>query len=127
VIWQVLAIVISLGVMAAPDLLDLGDAVADAFHILGPIGVSVGAVAASAVLRPLRRLHLLLDPAIAASALLLGGGPAAMAVGLGAGALLLILAFPGAADPVPLGGGWRSLWERELPTSGPPERRQPHG
>jgi hypothetical protein len=122
VIWQLLAIVIGLGVMAAPDLLALGDAVADAFHVLGPIGVAVGAMAASSVLRELRRLHLLLGPAIAGSALLLGGSPAAIAVGFGAGAMLVILAFPGGADPAPLGGGWRALWAGDVSTSGPPRR-----
>ena len=120
-IWQLLAIGVSLGVMAAPDLLSLTDAVADAFHVLGPIAASVGAMAASRVLRGLRRLHLLLGPAIAGSALLFGG-PAAVAVGFGAGALLMALAFPGGEDPAPLGGGWRSLWARDDSTSGPPGR-----
>lgn len=117
-IWQLLAIGVSLGVMAAPDLLSLTDAVADAFHVLGPIAASVGAMAASRVLRGLRRLHLLLGPAIAGSALLFGGGPAAVAIGFGAGAVLMALAFPGGADPAPLGGGWRSLWALDDSTSG---------
>lgn len=121
-IWQMLAIAVSLGVMAAPDLLSLTDAVADAFHVLGPIGASVGAMAASSVLRGLRRLHLFTGPAIAGTALLLGGGTAALAIGFGAGAALMILAFPGGADPAPLGGGWRALWAGEQSTSGPPER-----
>lgn len=121
-IWQLLAVAVSLGVMAAPDLLSLTDAVADAFHVLGPIGASVGAMAASSVLRGLRRLYLLLGPGIAGSGLLLGGGPAALAVGFGAGAALMVLAFPGGVDPAPLGGGWGALWAREESTSGPPDR-----
>jgi hypothetical protein len=121
-IWQLLAMAISLGVMAAPDLLSLSDAVADAFHVLGPIGASVGAMAASRVLRGLRRLHLLIGPGIAGAALLLGGGGAALAVGIGAGAALMVLAFPGGADPAPLGGGWRAVLAPEQSTSGPPGR-----
>jgi len=122
VIWQIVGIGVSLGVMAAPDLLSLPDAVADAFHILGPVGASVGAMAASAVLRGLRRLYLVIGPAIAAAPLVLGGDAAAMGVGLVAGATLAALAFPGDADPARLGGGWRPLWAGTMPTSGPSGR-----
>lgn len=109
-IWQFLAIAVGLGVMAAPDLLGLSEPVANAFHILGPVAVATGAVAASTVLRGLRRAHLLLGPAIAIAPIAFGGETAALAVGLVAGAVLIALAFPGSADPAQYGGGWRKVW-----------------
>jgi hypothetical protein len=109
-IWQLLAIGIGIGVAAAPDLLGLSEPVANAFHILGPIAVAFGAMAASSVLRGLRRVHLLLGPAIAIAPPVLGGEMAAIVVGLAAGTALVALAFPGAADPDQYGGGWRKVW-----------------
>lgn len=119
-IWQLLVIVVGLGVMASPDLLGLPDAVADAFHVLGPIAVAVAAMAASTVLRGLRRLHLLLGLAIAAAPILLDGGATAIVIGLGAGVALVLLAFPGGSDPRPIGGAWRAVLDPSKSTSGPP-------
>lgn len=110
-IWQLLAIAVGIGVMAAPDVLGLSEPVSNAFHILGPIAVAVGAMAASTVLRGLRRVHLVLGPAIAIAPLVLGGETAAIAVGLGGGVALVGLAFPGGADPAQYGGGWRKVWD----------------
>lgn len=108
-IWQALAIAVGIGVMAAPDLLGLSEPVSNAFHILGPIAVAFGAMAASTVLRGLRRVHLLLGPAIALAPFVLGGELAAIIVGVVAGAVLVVLAFPGGADPGQYGGGWRKV------------------
>ena len=109
-IWQVLAFAIAAGIAAAPDLLGMGDGVADAFHILAPIDAAVAAMAASSVLRGLRRLHLLFGPAIAIAALLLGGDLPAMAVGVVGGAALAALAFPGAPRQGQYGGGWPAVF-----------------
>ena len=109
-IWQFVAVAVAVAVMAAPDLLGLEGAVADAFHILGPIAAAVAAMAASSVLRGLRRLHLLLGPAIALAPFLLGAEPAAMAVGVVAGGILAALAFPGGARPGQYGGGWPAVF-----------------
>lgn len=112
-IWQLVAFAVAVAVMAAPDLLGLEDAVADAFHILGPIAAAVAAMAASAVLRGLRRLHLLLGPAIAIVPFLLGAEPTAMAVGVVAGGVLAAMAFPGGAQPGQYGGGWPEVFDTE--------------
>ncbi|HET6381558.1 MAG TPA: hypothetical protein VFH63_11090 [candidate division Zixibacteria bacterium] len=108
-IWQLLAFAIAVAVMASPDVLDLGDPVADAFHVLAPIDAAVAAMAASPVLRNLRRVHLVLGPMIALAGLLLGGGPPAAAVGLLGGTPLALLALPGAPRPGRYGGGWKAL------------------
>ena len=109
-IWQLLAFTVAVAVMAAPDLLGLEGAVADAFHILGPLAAAVAAIAASSVLRGLRRLHLLFGPAIAVTPFLLGAEPTAMVVGVVAGAVLAALAFPGGARPGRYGGGWPAVF-----------------
>lgn len=109
-IWQLLAAAVAVAVMAAPDLLGLQGAVADAFHILGPLAAAVAVIAASSVMRGLRRLHLLFGPAIAVAPFLLGAEPIAMAVGVVAGAVLAALAFPGGARPGQYGGGWPAVF-----------------
>jgi hypothetical protein len=108
-IWQLLAFVIAVAIMAAPDLLGLDDAVADAFHVLAPIDAAFAAMAASSVLRGLRRLHLLLGPAIAVAGILLGGELSAILIGVVGGAALTALAFPGPARQGQYGGGWPAI------------------
>ena len=108
-IWQFIAFGIAVGVMAAPDVLGLNDNVSDAFHILGPIGAAVAGISASTVLRGMRRLHLIIGSAIALAGILLGDGVPALAVGLGAGAALVALAFPGGVEGDPYAGGWSML------------------
>ena len=115
-LWQLLAFAVAVAVTAGPDLLGLEGALADAFHILGPITAAVAAMAASSVLRGLRRLHLLLGPAIAIAPFVLGGPPAAIALGVVAGAVLAALAFPGPARPGQYGGGWPAVLD---PDRGP--------
>ena len=105
-IWQGVAFVVAVGVMAAPDAFGLSDSVADAFHILGPIAASIAGMAASDVLRGLRRGHLLVGPAIALAPIGLGGEMTAVVVGLVAGAALTALAFPGRQEQGRFGGGW---------------------
>lgn len=108
-VWQFIAFAIAVGVMAAPDVLGLNDSVSDAFHILGPIGAAVAGMAASTVLRGMRRLHLIPGSAIAVAGILLGDGLPALAVGLGAGVALVGLAFPGGVEGDPYAGGWSVL------------------
>lgn len=108
-LWQLLAFAVAVAVTAAPDLLGLQGPVADAFHILGPIAAAVAAMAASAVLRGVRRLHMLLGPAIAIAPFILGGPPGAILLGVVAGAILTALAVPGAARPGQYGGGWPAV------------------
>jgi hypothetical protein len=126
-IWQLVAVAIAVGVMASSDVLDLRDPVADAFHVLAPIDAAVAAMAASTVLRGLRRLHLVLGPAIAVAGVGLGGEPAAAAVGVAAGTALALLAFPGAPRTGVYGGGWPALLGRTEPRTTPDDdRRRAH-
>jgi hypothetical protein len=117
--WQLMALAVAIGLIVTPDLVGLSDASARALHILAPIDAAVAAMAASAVLRGLRRLHLLLGPAMAAVPLLLGGEPLDLALTGVGGATLTALAFPGGSDMSGLGGGWRSVWRPPKSTIGP--------
>jgi hypothetical protein len=110
-IWQGIAFLVAIGVMAAPDVLGLSESVADAFHILGPVAASIAGMAAADVLRGVRRAHLLVGPAIALAPIVLGGGVTAIAVGVVAGGMLALLAFPGPARPGKYGEGWRAVWD----------------
>ena len=122
-IWQGIAFVISVGVMAAPDVLGFSESVADAFHILGPIAASIAGMAVADVLRGLRRGYLLVGPAIALAPILLGGGMTAIAVGIVAGGALALLAFPGPPERGKFGGGWAMVFgsgaESDERTTGP--------
>ena len=111
-IWQGMAFLIAIGVMAAPDALGLSESVADALHILGPIAASTAGMAAYDVLRGLRRVHLVVGPAIALAPVLLGGDMSAVIVGLAAGLALCLLAFPGPPRPGKYGGGWPFVFGR---------------
>jgi hypothetical protein len=117
--WQLLALGVAVGLIAMPHLVGLSDASVRALQILAPIAAAIAAMAASAVLRGLRRLHLLLGPAIAAVPLLLGGEPLGLALTVAGGAALTALAFPGASDISALGGGWRAVWRPPESTIGP--------
>lgn len=109
-IWQGIAFLVAIGVMAAPDVLGLSESVADAFHILGPVAASIAGMAVADVLRGVRRAHLVAGPAIALAPIVLGGDLVAIAVGVLAGGLLVLLAFPGPAERGKYGGGWRMVW-----------------
>lgn len=118
-IWQLVALGLAIALMAAPEVLPLSEASANAIHVLAPIAAALAAMAASSVLRGLRRLHLLLGPGIAAVPLLLGGEPIGqVVVGLG-GMILAGMAFPGASDTGRMGGGWRAVWDPPKSTIGP--------
>lgn len=109
-IWQGIAFLIAIGVMAAPDTLGLSESVANAFHILGPIAASIAGMAAYDVLRGLRRAHLLVGPAIALAPVVLGGEMTAIVVGVIAGVALSLLAFPGPPKRGKFGGGWPAVF-----------------
>ena len=114
-IWQAIAFLIAIGLMATPGVLGLSEPVADAYHILGPVAASIAGIAASDVLRGLRRAHLLVGPAIALAPILLGGEPVAIAVGVVAGGSLTLLAFPGRSEPGKFGPGWPMLLGSRAP------------
>jgi hypothetical protein len=108
-VWQLLGAAIGVALMAAPGALGLAVPVADAFHVLGPLAAAFGAIAASPILRVLRRVQLLVGLAVAAAPLLLGADAVALGVGLAAGFGLVATAFAPGASMDRFGGGWRAL------------------
>lgn len=107
--WQRLAFALGLWLMAAPALLGLRDPAADVLHVLGPIAAAVGFIAASEVLRGIRRVNVLTGLALVLTPLLLGYPTTAMLVSGLTGLALMALAFMGGATHTAFGGGWRSL------------------
>jgi hypothetical protein len=107
--WQLLGAAIGVGLMAVPGVLSLPRPVADAFHILGPLAAAFGAIAASPILRVLRRVQLPIGLGVAVSPLALGSSPAAIAIGIIAGVALVAVAFAPGARMERFGGGWRAL------------------
>lgn len=108
--FQLIAAGIGIWLMAAPAALGFDEAVADAYYVLGPIAASIGAMAASAVLRELRWVNVLVGVAVAVAPLALGGGVAAIAVGMLSAAALIGLSLLGRDTTEQYGGGWRSLF-----------------
>ncbi|HEU5325623.1 MAG TPA: hypothetical protein VFV59_07055 [Candidatus Limnocylindria bacterium] len=107
--WQLLGAAIGVALMAAPGILTLPAAVADAFHVLGPLAAACGAIAASPVLRVLRRIQLPVGLGVAVAPLVLGSDVVGIGVGLLAGLALLATAFAPGAPMDRFGGGWRAL------------------
>lgn len=107
--WQRLAFALGIWLMAAPDLLGLGDPAADVLHVLGPIAAAVGFIAASEVTRGLRWVNLLTGLALVITPFVLGYGTVALVVSAVSGLALIGLAFLGAQTHTAFGGGWRSL------------------
>ena len=107
--WQRLAFALGIWLMAAPDLLGLGDPAADVLHVLGPIAAAVGFIAATEVTRGLRWVNVVTGLALVITPVLLGYGALALAVSAVTGLALIGLAFMGGRTHTTFGGGWRSL------------------
>lgn len=96
-------------VMATPSLFGYSGAAADVDHVIGPLAVSIGIMAASQILRAMRWMNVPLGIALLASLILTprpGGGSWAIAV---AGLILVTAAFRRGEIDVEFGGGWASL------------------
>ena len=110
---QLMAALAGLVVMTAPSLVGYGGTAADIDHIIGPLAISVGIIAASQILRAMRWLNL-------GSGLVLLGSIFATArpatgsvvVALAAATLVGAATVRGTID-VAFGGGWSSLWRKE--------------
>lgn len=107
--WQLLGAAIGVALMALPGPLGLREPVANAFHILGPLAAAFGAIAASPILRVVRRVQLLIGLAVALAPVLLGAEPVAIGIGVIAGFGLVATAFAPGAPMDRFGGGWRAL------------------
>jgi hypothetical protein len=107
-VWRLLIAALGAWLMAAPQVLGYdGTAVAVAHHVLGPVAVGSGLLAAWPVLRGLRWLGLLSGVLVLAAILLPGG---ATYNGLVVGLLIVALSLlPGGETGGRFGGGWRSL------------------
>ncbi len=107
--WQLVGAAIGVALMAAPAVLNLPNAVADAFHMLGPLAAAFGGIAASPILRVVRRVQLPVGLGTAVAPLVLGSEPVAIGVGVVAGLGLVATAFAPGAPMDRFGGGWRAL------------------
>jgi hypothetical protein len=108
--WQRLAFVLGVLLTAAPSLLGLPKAQADALHILGPLAAATGFIAASEVTRGVRWLNVPIGLILIATVPVLRYPmPGAALVALIALALV-VLAFLGGRTSTAFGGGWRSLF-----------------
>ncbi len=106
---QVVAAGAGVVVMACPSVFGYGDLAADLDHIMGPLSISVGIMAASQILRAIRWIDLGLGMALLASLPLMARGTTgSIAIALAAG-ILIVSAFVRGTVDVELGGGWRAL------------------
>ncbi|MDQ3955291.1 MAG: hypothetical protein M3285_07065 [Actinomycetota bacterium] len=112
-IGQLIASVAGLVVMMAPSLVGYGGLAADIDHIIGPVAIAVGIMAASQILRSMRWLQ------VGLGGLLLGSmffvtrpATALVAVALATATLIFTAVVRGSLD-VDFGGGWSSLWREE--------------
>lgn len=97
-------------VMAAPSRAGYSGTAADIDHVVGPLAVSVGIIAASQILRAFRWINLPLGLVLIASTLIAARTTTGSIVVAVAGAALVATAFVRGRVDVASGGGWASLW-----------------
>lgn len=107
---RILGALLGVWLMAAPAVLGYGPPAASIDRVVGPLAVTVGIVAASAVTRAVGRLHLLLGAWLLAAPWLFHYPAAATASSVTVGALLAGLSFVRSRVEERFGGGWSSLW-----------------
>ncbi len=96
-------------IMAAPSIFGYDGVAADIDHIIGPLAVSVGIVAASQILRSVRWIDAALGIASLASLLFVSRGVSgSIIVAVAAAVLVVTPLFQGSVD-VDFGGGWAGL------------------
>ncbi len=99
--------------MAAPDALGYGGALAVICYVAGPIVVGSSFVAAWPVMRPLRWISLVAGACLLAATWVLFSGTAATANCSVVALVLMVLAPLGGGDGSRFGGGWRVLLRSE--------------
>lgn len=107
-------LVASLGVwiMAAPAVFGYDGAPANSDHIVGPIVATFAIMAASHVLRPLRRVNTLAGAWIAIAPMFVGHPGIAALNAVATGLLITALSLVGSYDPEEFAGGWSTLWRK---------------
>ena len=107
---QVAMAVIGIWLMAAPDALGYGGPARASDRIAGPVAATVAIVALSEVVRPVRRLNLLVGLWLVLAPWLLGSyRPGAIVNSTLAGGLLELLSLIRSEVSGSYGGGWRAL------------------
>ncbi|HET8777265.1 MAG TPA: hypothetical protein VFN76_06355 [Candidatus Limnocylindria bacterium] len=107
--WQIVAALIGLVLMAAPDGLDLPEATGTLVNILAPISAAFAIIAASEITRGLRWLSALAAAAMAIGVVVLGAPMPQLAVVAGGAAAMAALATRGERTTARFGGGWSAL------------------
>ena len=108
---HVLTTALGFWLMASPAVLGYAGAAATHHYLLGPMVATVAWVACSEATRELRRVNLLLGPALILAPLLISyDGAAAWVNGVATGTLVGLLAMVRGARRTRMGGGWTVLW-----------------
>jgi hypothetical protein len=121
---QLINAALGIWLMAAPAVLSYGGAARTNDRIVGPLAAAFAVVAASEVMRPLRRANWVCGFGLLIAPGAMGYGGAATINSLIVGVLLLAFASVRGTVAGRYGGGWSSLWsDRALQTfeePGPP-------
>lgn len=121
---QLLVSILGIWLMAAPDVLGYGGALADSNRIVGPLLVTTGGIAIWEVTRKARLAALPLACWLLASPWIFGAPTEAiisnMATGIAAGLLSLVHGHV----PDKFGGGWVAIWSPESPYEDKPQTRE---
>lgn len=107
--WQILAAVIGMALMAAPDVFSLPEATGTLVNVLAPIGAALAIIAASEVTRGVRYLSSAAAALMAGGALFFGAPMPQLALVVGAAVVMAFLATRGGRTKGSFGGGWTSL------------------
>lgn len=110
---QLLSAAIGIWLMFAPAVLGYGGKAADSDRAAGPLAATVGIIAASEVMRPVRRANLVIGLWLVAAPFVVGFGGVALVNALACGAALAALSFVRGTVRGRYGGGWSSLWRDE--------------
>jgi hypothetical protein len=108
-LWQVLAALIGIALMAAPDVAGLPQATGTLVNVLAPIAAAFAIIATSEVTRGLRYLSSAAAGLMAVSVPFLGGPIASLALVAGAAVVMALVALGGRRTSGSFGGGWRAL------------------
>jgi hypothetical protein len=109
---QLLAAAVGLWLMAAPAILGYGGDAAVVDRIAGPLAATIGSMAASEVLRPLRWTNLPLGLGLLAAPGILEYPWDASRSSVFSGVMLVVCALIGGRRRHRYGGGWKALFVR---------------
>lgn len=111
---QAVGVVIGVALMAAPAVWHYADEpAADLHRVVGPVAAGLAFIAMWKVVVGVRWPNALLGALLIVAPLFVGHPAAAVAVGVVAGAALVIATPFGGPSGDRFGGGWRSVWDRQ--------------